>query len=275
MQQTIAKSISYTGIGLHSGQPVTIELHPGPEDSGIVFCRTDLQGRPCVKASAENVTDTMRATTLENGAAKVFTVEHLLAALSVFGIDNCRIDISSPEPPVADGSALVFWQLLQKAQVLIQGSKRRIRRVPKEVSIRETDRFIAILPYDGFRITFTSVNPHHFLGVQCCDIEVTPQNFIEEIASARTIGFLHEIEALQAKGLALGGSLENAVVYDGNGPVNEPRFADELVRHKVLDVIGDLSLAGVIRGHVIALKSSHALNTALAKRLSELELEEE
>ena len=275
MQQTIAKSISYTGIGLHSGRPVTIELHPGAEDSGIVFYRTDLQGKPCVKACAENVTDTMRATTLENGKAKVFTVEHLLAALSVFGIDNCRIDISSPEPPVADGSALVFWQLLQEAEVLIQRKKRRVRRLRKDASIREADRFITILPYDGFRITFTSVNPHAFLGVQCCDIEVTPQSFITEIAPARTIGFLHEIEALQAKGLALGGSLENAVVYDESGPVNEPRFPDELVRHKVLDVIGDLSLAGIVRGHVIALKSSHALNTALAKQLSAIESEEE
>ncbi len=275
MQQTIANHISYTGIGLHSGQPVTIELHPAPEESGIVFCRTDLPGLPCVNAAAAQVTDTMRATTLENGTAKVFTVEHLLAALRVFGIDNCRVDISSPEPPVADGSAIVFWQLLEQAGRKAQNRSRLVRRVKKEYIVRDEDKFIAVLPYDGLRISFTSVNPHPFLGVQYSDCVITPESFVAEIAKARTIGFLHEIEALQAKGLALGGSLENAVVYDAAGPVNEPRFADELVRHKVLDVIGDLALAGIVHGHVIAVKSSHALNTALAKQLSAIEPEEE
>ena len=164
---------------------------------------------------------------------------------------------------------MIFWQLLESVGAIEQSKERLVRKVCREVSVREADRFISILPYDGLRITFTSINPHSFLGVQCCDIEITPQSFATEIASARTIGFLHEIEALQAKGLALGGSLENAVVYDENGAVNEQRFPDELVRHKVLDVIGDLSLAGIVRGHVIALKSSHALNTALAKQLVE------
>ncbi|WP_346353588.1 UDP-3-O-acyl-N-acetylglucosamine deacetylase [Azotosporobacter soli] len=275
MQQTIANHISYTGIGLHSGQPVTIELHPAPEDTGIVFCRTDLSNAPCVAAGAAQVTDTMRATTLEDGTAKVFTVEHLLAALRVFGIDNCRVDISSPEPPVADGSAIVFWQLLERAGSREQKKRRLVRRVAKEYIVRDADKFIAILPYDGLRISFTSVNPHPFLGVQYFDCIITPESFVAEIAQARTIGFLHEIEALQAQGLALGGSLENAVVYDQNGSVNEPRFTDELVRHKVLDVIGDLALAGIVRGHVIAVKSSHALNTALAKQLLDIEQEEE
>lgn len=275
MQQTLATSISYTGIGLHSGQPVTIQLQPAAEDSGIVFCRTDLPMRPCVAAKAEQVTDTMRATTLEDGAAKVFTVEHLLAALRVFGIDNCRIDISSPEPPVADGSAVVFWQLLQQAGVAVQSKPRKVRRVKKEYIARSGDSFIAVLPYDGLRISFTSVNPRPYLGVQFSDLEITPESFATEIAAARTIGFVQEIEALQAQGLALGGSLDNAIVYDETGPVNEPRFVDELVRHKVLDVIGDLSLVGIVKGHVIAVKSSHALNTALAKQLLEIEQEQE
>lgn len=275
MQQTLATSISYTGIGLHSGQPVTIQLQPAAEDSGIVFCRTDLPMQPCVAAKAEQVTDTMRATTLEDGAAKVFTVEHLLAALRVFGIDNCRIDISSPEPPVADGSAVVFWQLLLQAGVAVQSKPRKVRRVKKEYIARSGDSFIAILPYDGLRISFTSVNPRPYLGVQFSDLEITPESFATEIAAARTIGFVQEIEALQAKGLALGGSLDNAIVYDETGPVNEPRFADELVRHKVLDVIGDLSLVGIVKGHVIAVKSSHALNTALAKQLLDVEQEQE
>lgn len=275
MQQTLATRISYTGIGLHSGQPVTIQLQPAHEDNGIVFCRTDLPAQPCVAAKAEQVTDTMRATTLEDGAAKVFTVEHLLAALRVFGIDNCRIDISSPEPPVADGSALVFWQLLQQAGVAVQSKPRKVRRVKKEYIARSGDSFIAILPHDGLRISFTSVNPRPYLGVQFSDLEITPESFATEIAAARTIGFVQEIEALQAQGLALGGSLDNAIVYDETGPVNEPRFVDELVRHKVLDVIGDLSLVGIVKGHVIAVKSSHALNTALAKQLLAIEQEQE
>ncbi|SDD81698.1 UDP-3-O-acyl-N-acetylglucosamine deacetylase [Sporomusa acidovorans] len=267
-QTTVASRVTYTGIGLHSGCDVTISLNPAPADSGIVFARTDLAGTPCVTAKAVNVTNTLRATTLEEGEAKVVTVEHLLAAFSAMGIDNCLVEISSVEPPVADGSSLPFLKLLEQAGSTAQQEMRRPPIVIKEtIALRYPDKFIAILPYNGFRITFTSINPHPLLGVQFGDYEITPATFAQELAPARTIGFMHEVEALQAQGLALGGSLDNVVVYDNQHCLTPLRFPDELVRHKILDVIGDLALVGRLAGHVIAVKSSHALNTALAKEI--------
>lgn len=267
-QTTVASRVTYTGIGLHSGQDVTIALNPAPAGSGIIFARTDLPGCPKVSAKAANVTNTMRATTLEQGEAKVFTVEHLLAALFAMGVDNCLVEISSVEPPVADGSSLPFLKLIESAGVTNLSELRRPPFVVKKaIAVRYPDKFITILPYDGFRITFTSTNPHPLLGVQFGDYEITPETFARELAPARTIGFMHEVEALQSQGLALGGSLENAVVYDDEKCLTPLRFPDELVRHKILDVIGDLALAGRIAGHVIAVKSSHALNTALAKEI--------
>ncbi|WP_425058595.1 UDP-3-O-acyl-N-acetylglucosamine deacetylase [Sporomusa carbonis] len=270
-QTTVATRVTYTGIGLHSGRDVTIALNPAPAGSGIVFARTDLEGAPRVAAKAANVTNALRATTLESGEAKVFTVEHLLAAFYAMGVDNCLVEISSVEPPVADGSSLPFLELIQSAGIVRQNEMRRPPLVIKEtLTVRYPEKFIAVLPYDGFRITFTSTNPHPMLGVQFGDYEITPELFAREIAPARTIGFMHEVEALKAQGLALGGSLENVVVYDDEKCLTPLRFPDELVRHKILDVIGDLALVGRIAGHVIAVKSSHALNTALAKKISEM-----
>lgn len=267
-QTTVASRVTYTGIGLHSGRDVTVALNPAPAGSGIVFERTDLAGRPRVAALAANVTNTMRATTLEQGEAKVFTVEHLLAAFYAMGIDNCLVEISSVEPPVGDGSSLPFLTLIESAGIAEQDKLRRPPVIIREAfAVRYPDKFIAILPYDGFRITFTSTNPHPLLGVQFGDYEITPEVFARELAPARTIGFMHEVEALKAQGLALGGSLDNAVVYDDEKCLTPLRFPDELVRHKILDVIGDLALAGRIAGHVIAVKSGHALNTALAKQI--------
>ncbi len=268
-QTTVGKTVIYTGIGLHSGRDVKIELHPAPIDTGIVFARTDLPGVPQVAAVASNVTNTMRATTLEKGNAKVFTVEHLLAAFYALGIDNCLVEINSVEPPVADGSALPFVRLIEEAGIMQQDAVREVVNISEAQTIRTEDKFITILPYDGFRISFTSINPHPMLGVQFGDYEITKEIFIQEIAPARTIGFMKEVELLQSKGLALGGSLENAVVYDEEKVLTPLRFSDELVRHKILDIIGDLALAGRIQGHVIAVKSSHAINTALAKKIVE------
>ena len=266
-QTTIAKAIAYTGIGLHSGQNVTIVINPAPPDTGIVFARTDLPGVPQVAAVAGNVTNAMRATTLEDGLAKVFTVEHLLSAFYALEVDNCLVEINAVEPPVADGSSLPFVRMIQEAGVVEQSASRKIVIVTEAQTVRVNDKFITILPYDGFRITFTSINSHPMLGVQFGDYEITKDVFISEIAPARTIGFMHEVELLKSQGLALGGSLENAVVYDDVKAITPLRFEDELVRHKILDIIGDLALAGRIRGHVIAVKSSHALNTALAKKI--------
>lgn len=267
-QATITNPVSYTGIGLHSGKDVTITLIPAPANTGIVFTRVDLPGAPKVAAKAANVTGTMRATTLEAGEARVFTVEHLLAAFAALGVDNCEVEIDSVEPPVTDGSALPFVELVQQAGIRQQEAERKLVTITEAYAVRAEDKFITILPYDGLRITFTSINPHPQIGIQFGDYEITPESFIKEIAPARTIGFMHEIAALQAKGLALGGSLENAIVYDDEKVLTPLRFPDELVRHKILDIVGDLALAGCVRGHVIAVKSSHTLNTELAKKIA-------
>ena len=268
-QQTIKKAVSYQGIGLHSGEPVHMVFKPAPEDTGIVFVRTDIEGHPSVRAHIDNVTNTMRATTLENGEAKVFTVEHVMAAFSAMNIDNCYIEMDSPEPPVGDGSSAVFIGLIEEAGIQEQTAPRHVYKVTRSHAIYDGDRFVVILPYDGYRITFTSINSHPLLGTQHCDFEVSPEYFKEHISAARTIGFMKELEQLQAMGLAKGGSLDNALVYDDEKCLSVPRFDDELVRHKALDVIGDLYLLGHIEGHVIALKSSHELNSRLARSIME------
>lgn len=268
-QQTIAADIAYQGIGLHSGVAVNMVLRPAPVDTGIVFVRSDLEGKPSVKAHISKVTNTMRATTLEDGDAKVFTVEHILSALYALQIDNCYVEMDAAEPPVADGSGDVFAQLILQAGIVKQEAPRRIFAVKKAHAIYAADKYIAILPYDGFRITFASINRHPMLGTQIADYEITPENYLQNIARARTIGFMHEIEALKAMGLAKGGSLENCIVYDDEKCLSELRFDDELVRHKVLDVLGDVSLLGPIKGHIIALKSSHELNAQLSRAIYE------
>lgn len=266
-QTTLASTVEYTGIGLHSGRKVDLVMRPAPVNTGITFVRVDLPGSPRVRATAINVTNTMRATTLEDGAAKVFTVEHLLAAFFAMGVDNCLVELTSVEPPVADGSALPYVELINAAGVVNQDAFTAPVVIREAITVRYPDKFITILPYEGLRVSFTSVNPHPLIGIQYGDYEITPEIFTKEIAPARTIGFMHEVNALKAQGLALGGSLENVVVYDGDKVLTPLRFADELVRHKILDVVGDLSLVGRIRGHVIAVKSSHALNTTLAKQI--------
>lgn len=267
-QTTLTQAVRYTDIGLHSGRPVSLELRPAPANTGIVFVRADLPGRPAVRASADRVTATLRATTLEAGLAKVFTVEHLLAALYVLGVDNCQVEMSAAEAPVGDGSALPFVRLIEQAGITELPVPRQQLSVTDTVEVVEDGRFIKILPYAGLKVTFTSSNPHPKLGIQQAEYEITPELFIREIAPARTIGFMHEVEALKAKGLGLGGSLDNTLVYDEKTNLNPLRFPDELVRHKILDVLGDLALVGApLRGHVVAVQSGHALNTALAGKL--------
>ena len=267
-QTTLARAVQYTGLGLHSGMPVSMELKPAAANSGIVFFRADLPGKPGVQAHTKQVTSTMRATTLEDGAAKVFTVEHLLAALYVMGVDNCAVELSSAEAPVGDGSALPFVRLIEEAGIVRLSAVREVIRISAPIAVAEEGRAIKVLPYEGFKVSFTSTNPHPMLGVQQAEYEITPEVFAREIAPARTIGFMHEVEALKAKGLGLGGSLENTLVYDDETNLNPLRFPDELVRHKILDVLGDLALLGIpLRGHVVAVQSGHALNTALATKI--------
>ena len=270
-QTTLAAEASYTGIGLHSGREVHMVLKPAPADTGLVFVRTDLEGQPQIHATASNVTSTTRATTVEENGCKVFTIEHLMSAFHALRIDNCYIEIDAEEPPVADGSSLAFFQKMKDAGVKELAAERKEIVIDKVYRIddEEHNRFVMVLPYDGFRVSFTSVNPHKLIGVQYENFEISPELYEREIAPARTIAYEQEIEALRNMGLGLGGTLESVIVYNDEGWLNPLHFEDELVRHKILDVIGDLRLAGPIRGHVIAVASGHALNTNLAKKLLE------
>ncbi len=266
-QHTIKEVVSYSGIGLHSGREVVMRLLPAAADSGVTFIRTDLAGRPEIRAVPANITSTLKATTLGIEGAEVFTVEHLLAALSMAGIDNVRVELSAPEPPVADGSALVFWELIAQAGRVEQEAPRQVYALDRVFSVYDGDRYITLLPYDGFRISFTSINKHPLLGTQFFDLELTPENFAAEIAPARTVAFTEELEMLRKLGLGLGGTLENVVVFDKDRVLSQTRYEDELIRHKILDVIGDLSLLGPIKAHVVALKTGHSLNGKLTKEV--------
>ncbi len=274
-QHTIAKEISYSGIGLHSGKDVLMTLKPAGVNTGIVFVRTDLPGKPEIRALAENVSSTVKATTLSENGAEVFTVEHLMGALSMMAIDNIRIEMSSPEPPVTDGSAKVFCELLEQAEPVAQEAERKVYVVDKAFSVYDGDRYIVILPYDGYRISFTSINSHPMLGTQYFDIRLDKESFKKEIMSARTVAFTSELEMLRKLGLGLGGSLENVVVFDEEKILSVPRFDNELIRHKILDAIGDFYLLGPIKAHIIAVKTGHAFNSQLAKKIQAYRTREE
>ncbi|TCS80489.1 UDP-3-O-acyl-N-acetylglucosamine deacetylase [Pectinatus cerevisiiphilus] len=267
-QTTLDRKILCEGIGLHSGKNVSMEILPAPEDTGIVFIRTDLPGAPEIRAVAENVTTTLRATTISSGDVRIFTIEHLLSALHIYSIDNCYVKIDGEEPPVKDGCAAYFFAALQKAGRKRQQKLRKEIIIDKIYRIDDGERFVVALPYDGFRISFTSLNEHPLIGIQYADFMLNESVYAKEIAPARTIAYEKEIEQLRKMGLGLGGTLENVIVYNDSGWLNPLRFPDELVRHKVLDIIGDLRLSGgIVKGHFIAVKSGHQLNTGLAKMI--------
>ena len=268
-QTTLASAVTYAGNGLHSGREVHMKLCPAAADTGIVFVRADLADMPIIHATAVNVTSTIRATTLAENGVKVFTIEHLMSALHARQIDNCRIEMDAEEPPVGDGSAKVFFDLLTAAGTAEQTARRREIVIDRVYRIDDKDRFVMAVPYDGFRVSFTSLNPHRLIGIQYEDFEIDADTYAREIGPARTIAYEAEIHALRQMGLGLGGTMENVIVYNDDGWLNKLRYEDELVRHKMLDVIGDLRLAGIIRGHVIAVKSAHELNTKLARQIFE------
>ena len=245
-------------------------LSPAPADTGIVFCRTDLAGAPQVPAVAANVTATFRATTIEANGVRMFTIEHLMSAFHAVKLDNCVVKIDAEEPPVADGSALAFLDLLEKTGCRDLDTPRREVIIDKiyRIDDAEKKRFVMALPYDGFRVSFTSVNPHPLIGVEYENFDIDAAVYRTEIAPARTIAYAPEVEALRKQGLGLGGDMNSVIVYDDNGWLNPLNFTDELVRHKILDVIGDLRLCGIVRGHIVAASSGHALNTALAKQIA-------
>ena len=267
-ERTLASRVVYDGIGLHSGRSVHMELAPAPPGTGILFARSDMPEEPPVAATAANVTATLRATTISAGALKFFTIEHLMSALHVHGVDNCRVTLNAEEPPVVDGSARTFFRLIAEAGTVEQDTDRHVTVIDRVYRADDGGHFVMAVPYDGLRVSFTSLNDHPLIGVQYYDIEVTPEAYEKEIAPARTIAYEKEIEALRANGLGIGGSLETVIVYNDEGWMNALNFPNELVRHKILDVIGDIRLAGMIRGHIIAVASGHALNTALAKQIA-------
>ncbi|WP_444183078.1 UDP-3-O-acyl-N-acetylglucosamine deacetylase [Dialister hominis] len=269
-QHTIGKDVTYKGLGLHSGMPVTMTMHPAAPGTGIIFKRSDLPGGPEVPAQSRYITNTLRATTLEKGEAKVFTVEHVLSALYALQIDNCVIEMDSPEPPVGDGSAKTFCDMVQEAGIETQDEMIPILTLDTSAAVYEDNKFITALPYDGLRITFTSINPHPLLGTQMRDVVIDHDSYMKEIAPARTIGFTWELEAMRKMGLGKGGTLENAVVYSETECLSQLRFPDELVRHKILDILGDISLVGPLHAHIIAVLGSHKLNAELSEKLQAL-----
>jgi UDP-3-O-[3-hydroxymyristoyl] N-acetylglucosamine deacetylase len=268
VQQTLRRSISCTGIGLHSGNKVTLSLKPAPADFGIRFRRTDLGGAE-IPATVQHLAGINYATGLSRDTGSVETVEHLLAALSSLGIDNVVVELNHPEVPIMDGSAAPWVYLINEAGVKRLGSPRRYLKVLRPMSLSRGDKRIAIYPSDHFKVTYSIAFDHPLLRHQSRTMRITEDAFVEEIAPARTFGFLKEVEMLRQQGLALGGSLENAIVIGDTGVLNNAlRFDDEFVRHKILDVIGDLALVGrPVIGHVVAHRGGHALHTAFAAQL--------
>ena len=274
-QTTLERSVVYSGIGLHLGKETSVVFKPAPADTGIVFVRTDVKNRPTIKACLENVRqveEQSRRTTLGHEYYEVHTVEHVLSALYGLGIDNCIIELDSDEPPEpADGSIRSYLEVLETAGVKVHEGKRRdIIEIEKPISVDAFGASLIAVPYDGLKISFTINYDHPVLGTQYLSLDITPENFSREIAPARTFCLYEDVKSLQEKNLIKGGTLENAVVVGDDGILNdEPlRFPDEFVRHKILDLIGDLSLLGArLRGHIISAKSGHASNVKFVQRI--------
>jgi UDP-3-O-[3-hydroxymyristoyl] N-acetylglucosamine deacetylase len=271
-QRTLNNMIRATGIGLHTGEKVFLTLRPAPEDTGIVFRRSDLSPMVEIQASAENVGDTMLSTTLTKGEVRVSTVEHLLAALAGLGIDNAIIDVTAPEVPIMDGSASPFVFLLQSAGIKEQNKPKRFIRIKKPISISDGDKTASFKPFNGFKVEFSIDFDHPAFNNRTlqASVDFSTTSFVKEISRARTFGFMHEIEYLRSQGLARGGSMDNAIVVDEFQVLNEDglRYEDEFVKHKILDAIGDLYLLGnSLIGEYIGYKSGHGLNNSLLREL--------
>ncbi len=270
-QQTIRRTVYAQGIGLHTGKAVDLALHPAPAGSGIRFLRADLVDSDPIVARASSILDTRMATTISNGEAFVSTTEHLLAALYAYGIDNALVEVSGPEVPVFDGSASRFVDLIREAGIRTLTAPRTYLVPTETIEIHEGDKWIRLEPDStGFAVDCTIDFSHPAIGNQQFQTHVDAESFSFGVAGARTFGFLREVEALQAAGLGLGGGLENAIILDDSRVVNSEglRFHNEFVRHKSLDLIGDMALAGFqILGKVTSYKSGHALNALLTQHL--------
>ncbi len=271
-QRTLKNMIRATGVGLHTGKKVLMTLRPAAPDTGIVFRRTDLPEPVDIPAHAENVGDTMLGTSLVKGEVRVSTVEHLLSAFAGLGIDNAIVEVSAPEVPIMDGSAGPFVFLLQSAGIEEQRTPKRFIRIRKTVRVEDGDKWAQFDPFDGFKVNFEIEFNHPIFKrrSQRATMDFSTTSFLKEISRARTFGFMRDLETLRARNLALGGNLDNAIVLDESGVLNEDglRYEDEFVKHKILDAIGDLDLLGYsliveFSGH----KSGHALNNRLLRTL--------
>jgi UDP-3-O-[3-hydroxymyristoyl] N-acetylglucosamine deacetylase / 3-hydroxyacyl-[acyl-carrier-protein] dehydratase len=266
-QQTLNRSASFSGIGLHSGNRVNMTFLPAPANHGIRFRRVDLEGSPEVEARVENVSETSRSTTLAKGNIKIHTVEHVLAAFAGFGIENAIIELDANEPPIADGSAREFCKMIQDAGLVPLAEKREPYLVTEPLQLQMGETTMTMFPDEGFKITCTSSDKDGRF-TQFYSSDITPKTWEQELSHARTFCFYEEIEYLIKNGLIKGGSLENAVVIREDAVLTtEPlRYTDEFVRHKMLDIVGDLSLAGrPVQGHLIAVKPSHSANCEMAR----------
>jgi UDP-3-O-[3-hydroxymyristoyl] N-acetylglucosamine deacetylase len=271
-QRTLKNAIRATGVGLHTGEKIYLTLRPAPANTGIVFCRVDLDPPVQIKASLENVGETRLSTTLVKGGVRISTVEHLLSAMAGLGIDNAYVDLSAPEVPIMDGSAGPFVFLIQSAGIEEQQASKRFIRIKRTVEVRDGDKIARFAPFDGFKVGFTIEFDHPVFksNTQHSEIDFSATSFVKEVSRARTFGFIAEIEQLHERELALGGSIDNAVVLDDYRVLNEDglRYRDEFVKHKILDVIGDLYLLGSgMIGAFSGYKSGHELNNKLLRTL--------
>ncbi len=269
-QQTLKNPVSFSGVGLHSGNRVNMTILPAPANAGVRFRRVDLDGRPEIEARVDNVSETTRSTTLARGNIKIHTVEHVLAALAGYGVDNAVIELDANEPPIADGSAWEFCKMIQTAGVVSQDAKRQPYTVTEPIELQLGETLMTLFPGEGLKITCTSADKKGRF-TQFYSTEVTPRTWEQDLSHARTFCFYEEIEYLIKNGLIKGGSLENAVVIREDAVLTtEPlRYPEEFVRHKILDIVGDLSLLGrPIQGHVVAVKPSHAANCELVRRIA-------
>lgn len=268
-QQTLGGPVSYSGIGLHSGNRVNMTFLPAAANSGIRFRRVDLEGKPEIEANIENVFETNRSTTLAKGNVKVHTVEHVLSTLAGLGVDNAVIELDSNEPPIADGSSREYVKMIRSVGVTPQAEKRETLSVSAPIEIKMGETMMSIFPHDGFKVTCTSADAGGRF-TQFFSVDLSPETYEKELSAARTFCFFEEIEYLIKNGLIKGGSLENAVVIRDDAVLtNEPlRYAEEFVRHKILDIVGDLALLGKsLKGHVVAVKPSHSSNCELARKI--------
>ena len=256
------------GIGLHSGAPVNLRILPGPSGSGIIFRRTDLDDFE-IEAGSRNVARVSYATSLMKKGVLISTTEHLLSAFIGAGIDNAIVELDNLELPILDGSARPFVEMIHRAGIRKQRRERTYLRIRREFELREGDKFIAVYPADTYSVSYTINFPHPMIGKEEFRVDLSDGNYLEDIAPARTFGFVHEADVLRQQGLIRGASTDNAIVLTRDGVMNPPlRFDDEFVRHKVLDLIGDLALLGKqILGNVVADRAGHAMHTALVSRL--------